>query len=120
MVVLSHDNYISRSLINYGEWTEQEMAAMAQVVQPGDIVADIGANVGSVTIPLALKAGAAGCVYAFEPQPRIFQLLATNTVLTGSTNARLFHAGCGAAGRGRGHPGNRLSPGVQLWRAEAR
>lgn len=96
MVVLSHDNYISRSLIEYGEWTEQEFEVMAQALKPGDVVADIGANVGSITIPLALKVGAAGCVYAFEPQPRIFQLLAANTVLTGATNARLFHAGCGA------------------------
>ncbi|MGL4494604.1 MAG: FkbM family methyltransferase [Beijerinckiaceae bacterium] len=96
MVVLTQDNYIGRSLIEYGEWTEHEVEAMTQVLQPGDVVADIGANVGSVTVPLALKVGAAGCVYAFEPQPRIFQLLATNTVLTGATNARLFHAGCGA------------------------
>lgn len=96
MVVLSQDNYIGRSLIEYGEWTEQEFDVMAQAVKPGDVVADIGANVGSITIPLALKVGSAGCVYAFEPQPRIFQLLATNTVLTGATNARLFHAGCGA------------------------
>lgn len=96
MVVLSHDNYIGRSLIEYGEWTEQEFDVMAQALRPGDVVADIGANVGSITIPLALKVGAEGCVYSFEPQPRIFQLLAANTVLTGATNARLFHAGCGA------------------------
>ncbi|MGL4323936.1 MAG: FkbM family methyltransferase [Beijerinckiaceae bacterium] len=96
MVVLSHDNYIGRSLIEYGEWTEQEFDVMAQALRPGDVVADIGANVGSITIPMALKVGAEGCVYSFEPQPRIFQLLAANTVLTGATNARLFHAGCSA------------------------
>jgi FkbM family methyltransferase len=35
-------------------------------------------------------------VFAFEPQPRIFQLLATNCVLNQALNARLFHAACGS------------------------
>jgi FkbM family methyltransferase len=102
MVVLSHDTYISRSLIEYGEWTESEFELMAQALQPGDHVIDVGANIGALTLAFAAKVASdgkvpAGHVFAFEPQPRIFQLLATNCVLNGATNARLFNAGCGAA-----------------------
>jgi hypothetical protein len=46
MVVLSHDTYISRSLIEYGEWTESEFELMAQALRPGDHVIDVGANIG--------------------------------------------------------------------------
>ncbi len=102
MVVLSHDTYISRSLIEYGEWTESEFEIMAQALRPGDHVIDVGANIGALTLAFAAKVGSdgkvpAGHVFAFEPQPRLFQLLATNCVLNNATNARLFNAGCGAA-----------------------
>lgn len=36
-------------------------------VQPGDVVYDIGANIGLYTIVAGAKVGDAGCVYAFEP-----------------------------------------------------
>ncbi len=93
MVVLSNDLYISRSLLEYGEWTETEFDLMAQVLQPGDNVLDVGANIGSLTVAFA-KRVAPGIVYAFEPQPRIFQVLSTNCVLNHAVNARLFNAGC--------------------------
>ncbi|MGL4976146.1 MAG: FkbM family methyltransferase [Bosea sp. (in: a-proteobacteria)] len=96
MVVLTNDTYISRSLIEYGEWTETEFELMAQVLQPGDNVIDVGANIGSLTVPIAKTIGPSGHVFAFEPQPRIFQVLAANCVLNHATNARLFHAGAGS------------------------
>lgn len=101
MVVLAHDTFISRSLIEYGEWTEGEFELMAQVLSPGDHVIDVGANIGSLTLAFAQKVAsdgkvASGHVFAFEPQPRIFQLLATNCVLNNCINARLFNMGAGA------------------------
>jgi FkbM family methyltransferase len=95
MVVLANDLYISRSLIEYGEWTETEFDLMAQVLQPGDHVIDVGANIGSLTVAFAKRIGPSGIVYAFEPQPRIFQVLSTNCVLNNAVNARLFNAACG-------------------------
>jgi FkbM family methyltransferase len=102
MVVLAHDTFISRSLIEYGEWTESEFELMAQAIGPGDHVIDVGANIGSLTLAFAQKVASdgtrpSGHVFAFEPQPRIFQLLATNCVLNGCTNARLFNMGAGEA-----------------------
>jgi FkbM family methyltransferase len=93
MAVLSNDTYVSRSLIEYGEWTEAEFDLLSQFLRPADNVIDVGANVGSLTIPFA-KRVLPGTVYAFEPQPRIFQLLSTNCVLNEAMNTRLYNAGC--------------------------
>lgn len=41
---------------------------MAQV-RPGDIVADIGANIGLYTVALAKRVGSSGRVFVFEPEP---------------------------------------------------
>jgi FkbM family methyltransferase len=94
--VLASDTFISRSLIAYGEWTESEFELMHQVLQPNHHVVDIGANIGSHTVPFAKTVSQGGLVLAFEPQPRIFQLLAANVTINGLTNVRLFPAGCSA------------------------
>ena len=101
MIVLARDVYIGRSLVEYGEWTEAEIALLTQLVRPGDDVIDAGANIGAHTLPLAARIAApegtrSGEVYAFEPQTAIFQLLATNCVLNDLTNVRLYNEGCAA------------------------
>jgi FkbM family methyltransferase len=47
-----------------------ETTFVRQVVQPGDVVLDIGANIGYFTIVMAAAVGPTGHVYAFEPLPR--------------------------------------------------
>lgn len=47
-------------------------------IRPGDIVFDIGANIGLYTLPSALKLASTGCVFAFEPAPLWFQRLKEN------------------------------------------
>jgi FkbM family methyltransferase len=93
--VLTTDTYIGRSLSAYGEWTEAELDIMLQIVRPNDHVVDIGANIGCHTVPVAKAVAPDGAVLAFEPQPRIFQLLAANITINGLANVRLFPAGCG-------------------------
>jgi FkbM family methyltransferase len=95
--VLGTDTFIGRSLIEYGEWTESEISVLRQLLRPGDNVVDIGANIGSHTVALAKAIQPSGRVLAFEPQPKLFQLLASNVTVNGLTNVRLFHAGCGSA-----------------------
>jgi len=57
-------------------------------------VIDVGANIGTHTIPYAR---AADVVYAFEPQKDIFNLLCANLVLNGIRNVEAINAGLGAA-----------------------
>lgn len=86
------DSVIGASLARYGEWAEQELHLLHQLVQPGDTVIDAGANVGCHTLALARFVGNAGRVIAIEAQPAMFDLLATNVTLNGATWARCVFA----------------------------
>lgn len=52
-----------------------------QEIRPGDIVLDIGANIGLYTLPSALKLRGNGYVFAFEPAPLWFRRLRENIEL---------------------------------------
>ena len=56
-------------------------------------VIDVGANIGTHTIPYAR---AADVVYAFEPQKDCYNLLCANLVLNGIRNVETINAGLGA------------------------
>ncbi len=81
-----NDLYIGRSLDVYGEWGEEEVAVLSQVLKEGAIVVDAGANVGTHTVPLAKRVGRSGAVFALEPQPLTFQLLCANVALNALVN----------------------------------
>jgi FkbM family methyltransferase len=55
-------------------------------IKPGMVVLDIGANIGFYTIQIAYLVGEAGCVVAFEPNPRLVYELQTNIQINGLKN----------------------------------
>lgn len=55
-------------------------------VKPGDVCLDIGANVGMYTIPLALRVGPIGQVFAFEPDEQTCNTLLKNISLNNLKN----------------------------------
>lgn len=63
---------------------------------PGSIVADVGANIGAIAVPLAQHLGSAGFLYAFEPQRIVFQTLCANVALQSLTNVDCVPCGVGA------------------------
>ncbi len=94
-VANQNDAFVGRALIKYGEYSQLEMDLLRQIVAPGDIAADIGANIGAHTVGLAKLVGSSGRVLAFEPQPVIFQNLCANLSLNSITNVDAFHCGIG-------------------------
>ncbi|HLQ76162.1 MAG TPA: FkbM family methyltransferase, partial [Terriglobia bacterium] len=76
-----NDQYIGRALDLYGEWCEHEITTLAQLVRPGDIVIDIGANIGTHTIALANMVTSSGAVIAVEAQRLIFNYLVANVAI---------------------------------------
>lgn len=55
------------SFLSSVERLEREL--FCQYLRPGDVVLDIGANIGSYTVLAARAVGPTGKVYAFEPDP---------------------------------------------------
>jgi FkbM family methyltransferase len=80
----------------YGEWAEAELNLFLQIVRPGDIVLDVGANIGAFTVPLAKRVGINGRIYAFEPQRIINQRLNANVALNNLPNVHVYHAAVGS------------------------
>jgi FkbM family methyltransferase len=96
MLYLTQDRYIGQSLDTYGEFSQGEMDLLGQVLQPGQIVLDIGANIGTHTVFFAQKVGPAGTVFAFEPQRVLFQILCANVTLGSLTNVHTRQAAVGS------------------------
>jgi FkbM family methyltransferase len=86
MLFNRHDIYIGRSLDQYGEYSEGESDLFAQVIRPGNVVVDAGANVGVHTLLMSRQVGDQGRVYAFEPQRTIYEILCANMALNGRKN----------------------------------
>jgi FkbM family methyltransferase len=81
-----HDMYIGRSLDLYGEYSEGEMELFRQILRPGHVVVDVGANIGTHTVFFSRQVGPTGHVLAFEPQRIVFQTLCANLALNSLTN----------------------------------
>jgi FkbM family methyltransferase len=86
MLALTGDLYITRSLEVYGEYGAAEWALLAQMVKPGMTVVEVGANIGTHSVPLARNCFP-GPLYLFEPQQRVFQVLCANLALNDIKNA---------------------------------
>ncbi len=97
MTYLPHDQYIGRSLQVYGEYSEMEMMLVRQLLRPGDVALDIGANIGILTLGMAQMVGPQGTVHAFEPQRAIHELLSTNVTQNGLKNVVAHREAVGAA-----------------------
>jgi FkbM family methyltransferase len=93
---LMHDKFIGRALDYYGEYSEHEVNFLMQLVKPGAVIVEVGANIGSLTVPLAKAvAPRGGFVFAYEPQRTSFQLLCANAMLNGLHNIIAKHAAVG-------------------------
>lgn len=97
MIYQTNDAYIGRSLDLYGEFSEGEAELFARLVQPGDTVIDVGANIGAHTVALAQFVGPKGRVFAFEPQRILYYCLCGNVALNNLSNTWCHQAAAGPA-----------------------
>lgn len=63
-----------------------------RILKPGDVVLDIGANIGVHTLTIAQAIGVDGRVYAFEPAKLVFQKLMGNISLNPFLMSRIVPA----------------------------
>lgn len=78
-----------------------EARVWTELLQPGMVVADVGANVGVYALLAAERVGAAGRVYAFEPDPDNFALLEKNIAVNGYERIVTAHQAAVADRAGR-------------------
>lgn len=90
------DEYMGKSFKLYGEYSPGEAALFADLLQPGDVVVEVGANIGAHTVRLAQLVGTEGKVLAFEPQRLCFQLLNGNVAINSLTNVYTYQKCVGA------------------------
>lgn len=89
MAYLPNDTYIGGSLEAYGEQHETELQVLFQLAKEGDTVIDVGANIGTISIPMAKHVGDSGKVISFEPQIGLYNLLSKNVELNELKNIEI-------------------------------
>ncbi len=75
-----------------GSYEYHKRRRFEEVVKPGDVVYDIGANVGFYTLLASRLVGPAGRVVAFEPEPRNLAYLRRHLLLNGAANVAVVEA----------------------------
>jgi FkbM family methyltransferase len=73
--------------------SEAEWKILDTLISPGDLVIDIGANVGRYSLKMSKLVGQSGNVIAFEPNPRIFNILSSVLYNSGINNITLLNLG---------------------------
>jgi FkbM family methyltransferase len=75
------------------------LASVKSVVREGDVVWDVGANIGLFSVAAAALAGPRGAVYAFEPDTVLVQLLRKTAAIQGAKAASITVVPCAVANR---------------------
>lgn len=69
-------------------------------LKPGDVVIDVGANIGFHTLISSVTIGKQGRVYSIEAHPKTYKALCGNIKFNGLTNVKTYHL---AVGEKQGH-----------------
>jgi FkbM family methyltransferase len=77
---------VKQALASGEPWEPYVIEELEKHLAPGDTVLDIGAHIGSLAVPMARMVGAAGRIYAFEPQRKIYRELVHNLALNEISN----------------------------------
>lgn len=68
-------------LVRPTQITQELVDFFKKFISKGDLVIDIGTNIGDTTVPMALAAGASGLTLGFDPNPIVFKILQKNATL---------------------------------------
>ncbi|MGA8380650.1 MAG: FkbM family methyltransferase [Stellaceae bacterium] len=71
------------NLIDGGRYEEENLAVLLSFVTPDTVFVDVGANVGFYTVEIARRLTGNGRAYAFEPHPKLIELLRRNAFVNG-------------------------------------
>jgi FkbM family methyltransferase len=70
-ICLSTRDFIGRSVYFFRDLDPKISILVGELLKPGDVALDIGANIGLVSLKMAQKVRPHGRVHSFEPAPRV-------------------------------------------------
>ena len=119
VMALKPSDWMERYALRSGRFYQDEVIGLIDhTVKEGDIVLDVGTNIGFVTLMASKRVGNAGHVYAFEPNPHLVSRLKESLRLNNIANVTIFETALGdRVGKveligGEHHGTNRISVGV--------
>lgn len=77
-----------------GVWEPEQTRLIANMMRPGGVVVDVGANTGYYALLTSQAVGPTGQVYAFEMQPPMIAILRRNIGQNGLQNVTVIEAAC--------------------------
>jgi FkbM family methyltransferase len=90
---LNKTGYIDQTIIEKGEFEPQSTEAIKRLVKQGNLVLDIGANIGYYSVKLSKLVGNSGKVIAFEPTEHFRKTLRMNLDANNITNVEVINIG---------------------------
>jgi len=90
---LNDTGYLDRQIIENGVFEPESMLAVHRLVRPGDVVLDVGANIGYYSVRFAKLVGSAGRVIASEPVRHYRTVLERNIAENALDNVQVLDYG---------------------------
>jgi FkbM family methyltransferase len=81
--------------MHFSEWLASNTSLFMPYIKPGDIIVDVGANLGFTTLIFSKLTGEHGEVNSFEPGGRMYSKLSAMVARNQLNNVRLHNMGCG-------------------------
>ena len=94
-ILFQYRETLGWSTLLYGAFEDAELRYVGRLVQPGDTVFDIGANVGLFSVVLGCAVGTAGRVIAAEPIPANADRAKENFALNDLKNVQIVRSAMG-------------------------
>ena len=88
LISIDTTNWVGWNIFCFGFYSVNLINLLKSIVKVGDVVVDVGANIGDITLILANRVGQTGKVYAFEPFPLALEKLQENCRLNNLKNVK--------------------------------
>ncbi|MDQ6950342.1 MAG: FkbM family methyltransferase [Mariprofundales bacterium] len=110
---LDMGSFIERFIYCFHYYEPGDVVAVRRLLRSGDVVIDVGANVGQYALMAATAVGDNGAVYAFEPSPNILTKLRRNRKLNELTNLQIVPSAVGSKSEfGNFYPAEGYNEGI--------
>ena len=96
-VVRFHPANLSSQLWIDPSGRDESLAFFRDYLKPGDLVVDVGSNIGDTVLAAAVQVGPSGHVIGLEPHPRTFQFLQDNITLNDARAVELINVAAGSS-----------------------